>query len=176
MLNKVILMGRLTHTPEVKQTTQGTSVLTFVIAVDRNYSGSAEKRTDFINCVAWRQNAEFIAKYFPKGALIAIEGELQQRKYTAKDGSERTIHEVCVTNACFTGERRQDMGDAGYRQPPKEEEPKATTTYQGTDNEERSVQQAVARQKQAQSEQHPDQITIDNATFEDILSGEGVPF
>ncbi len=136
MLNKVILMGRITHEPELKASPSGASVLTFSLAVERNYARQGEERqTDFINCVAWRQTAEFISKYFPKGALIAVEGELQTRKYSARDGSERTVTEVIVSSASFTGERRSDMGDAGFREPPKS----SGAEYIGTDNEERSA-------------------------------------
>lgn len=167
MLNKVILMGRITHEPELKASTSGVSVLTFSLAVERNYARQGEERiTDFINCVAWRQTAEFIAKYFPKGALIAVEGELQTRKYTAKDGSERTVTEVIVSQASFTGEKRSDMGDAGYKTPPKPSSP----SYSGTDNEERSARRVEdGRQNKVKQ-------TIDDSEFEDIISDNGVPF
>ena len=83
MLNRVILMGRLVADPELRQTTSGISVASFRIAVDRNFQskGSAERQADFIPCVAWRQTAEFVSKYFSKGRMIAVEGSLQSRSY-----------------------------------------------------------------------------------------------
>ena len=101
MLNKVILMGRLTADPEVRQTPNGISVLSFSIAVDRNYS-KAEKKTDFINLVAWRQTAEFIGRFFTKGQMIAVEGSIQTRNYEDKTGAKRTAFEVVVDPVSYT--------------------------------------------------------------------------
>ena len=166
MLNKVILMGRITHEPELKASSSGISVLTFSLAVERNYSRQGEERqTDFINCVAWRQTAEFIAKYFPKGALIAVEGELQTRKYSAKGSSERTVTEVIVSSASFTGEKRSDMGDAGYKTPSK-----PSPAYYGADNEERSVRAIEDRQRNEIKQ------TIDISNFEEIAADDNIPF
>ena len=107
-MNTVILMGRLTKNPELRQTQSGTDVTQFTIAVNRRYKdGSGEYPTDFINCVAWRQTAGFISKYFAKGAMIAVTGTLQTRKYTDKQGAERTATEVVVDNAEFTGEKKE---------------------------------------------------------------------
>ena len=106
MLNRVILMGRITQDLELKTTQSGVSVLSFTIAVDRNYARQGEERqTDFIDCVAWRQQAEFINRYFGKGRMIAVEGSLQKRSYDAKDGSKRWVTEVVVDSVSFTGER-----------------------------------------------------------------------
>lgn len=166
MLNKVILMGRLTHEPELKASQSGISVLTFSLAVERSYARQGEERqTDFINCVAWRQTAEFIAKYFPKGAMIAVEGELQTRKYTTRDGSERAVTEVIVSSASFTGEKRSEMDDAGYKTPPKT----APSVYE-TDNKERSVRQVEDRQRNEIKQ------TIDISDFEEIISDGEIPF
>lgn len=102
MINHVILLGRLTATPELKTTTSGTTVTTFTIAVDRRFqTKDGEKQTDFINCVAWRNTAEFISKYFKKGDPISIQGELQPRKYTDKDGNNRIATEVVINDARF---------------------------------------------------------------------------
>lgn len=107
-MNTVILMGRLTKNPELRQTQSGTDVTQFTIAVNRRYKdGSGEYPTDFINCVAWRRTAEFIARYFAKGAMIAVTGTLQTRKYTDNQGAERTATEVVVDNAEFTGEKKE---------------------------------------------------------------------
>ena len=114
MLNRVILMGRITQDLELKTTASGISVTSFSIAVDRTYVKQGEERkTDFINCVAWNKQAEFICKYFGKGSLIAIEGEIQTRQYQAKDGSNRHITEVVVSGVSFTGERRE-QNNSGY--------------------------------------------------------------
>ena len=91
MINNVTLMGRLTAAPELKQTQSGVPVLSFCIAVDRNFQPKdGEKQADFINLVAWRNTAEFIARYFRKGDMIAVTGEIQTRKYQDKDGNNRT--------------------------------------------------------------------------------------
>ena len=119
MLNRAILMGRLTQTPELKTTTSGISVTSFSIAVDRSYVKQGEERkVDFIKCVAWRNTAEFICRYFDKGAMIAVEGQLQSRTYQTKDGSNRTVTEVVIENVSFTGERRDNNGNGQqYAQP-----------------------------------------------------------
>lgn len=107
MLNRTILMGRLVADPELKTTASGISVTSFRIAVDRNYVKSGEERkADFIDIVCWRQTAEFVCRYFGKGSLIAVEGQLQSRTYQAKDGSNRYVVEVVADNVSFTGERR----------------------------------------------------------------------
>lgn len=104
MLNTVILMGRITQDLELKQTQNGTSVLSFNVAVDRGYVKQGEERqTDFITCVAWRQTAEFISKYFSKGRMIALEGNLRTRTYDDKNGSKHYVTEVYVSSASFTG-------------------------------------------------------------------------
>lgn len=103
MLNNVVLMGRLTATPELKTTQSGINVTSFTLAVDRNYSKDGDKKTDFINCVAWRNNADFITKYFSKGDLIAVTGEIQTRNYEDKNGNKRTAFEVVVNAASFCG-------------------------------------------------------------------------
>ena len=95
--NKVILGGRITADPELKQTPQGVSVLTFSIAINRK----GKDATDFINCVAWRNTAEFISKYFQKGSSIALDGSIQVRSYQDKDDNKRQAVEVVVNDAYF---------------------------------------------------------------------------
>ncbi len=102
MYNKSILIGRLTADPELRQTANGVSVVSFTLAVDRAYSNGGERQADFINCVAWRQTAEFISKYFSKGRLIGVDGSIQTRNYEDKQGNKRTAVEVVVDNAFFT--------------------------------------------------------------------------
>lgn len=106
MLNVVALMGRLTAYPELRTTPAGVSVASFTIAVDRSFvKQSEERQADFINCVAWRGTADFIAKYFEKGSLIAVDGKIQTRRYQDKDGHNRTAFEVVVDNAHFGGSK-----------------------------------------------------------------------
>lgn len=106
MINRVILMGRLVADPELKTTQSGISVTSFRIAVDRSYAKAGEERqVDFINIVCWRNTAEFVCKYFSKGSLIALEGQLQSRTYQDKDGSNRYIVEVLADKVSFTGEK-----------------------------------------------------------------------
>ncbi len=117
MLNRIILMGRLVADPELKQTTSGISVATFAIAVDRTYQSknAAEKQTDFINCVAWRQTGEFISRYFAKGRMIAIEGSLQTRRFEDKTGAKRTAYEVVVDQAYFADSRPSGAQGGNYQ-------------------------------------------------------------
>lgn len=104
MLNVVVIMGRLTSQPELKTTQSGVSVTSFTVAVNRQYS-KGEQQTDFIPCVAWRNNADFITKHFGKGQMIAIKGNLQQRSYQDKNGNNRTTFEVVVESADFCGKK-----------------------------------------------------------------------
>lgn len=103
MLNHIVIMGRLTRDPELRRTGSGIAVTSFTVAVDRDYKsgGSNEKEVDFIDCVAWRQTGEFVAKYFTKGRMIVASGALQIRGWTDKDGNKRRTAEVNVSNAYF---------------------------------------------------------------------------
>ena len=113
MLNKIILMGRLTRDPELRRTKSGTAVASFSLAVDRDYKAKgAEKETDFIDIVAWRNTAEFVSKYFSKGRMAVVEGRLQVRSYTDKDGSNRRVAEVVADNIYF-GDSKKDGGNTG---------------------------------------------------------------
>lgn len=98
MINTVALMGRLTADPELKHTSNGIAVVSFCIAVNRKFK---DQQADFINCVAWRQTAEFICKYFHKGQMIGLEGSIQTRNYTDQDGNKRSATEVLAENASF---------------------------------------------------------------------------
>lgn len=109
MYNKVILMGRICNELELKETANGNKVVSFRLAVDRSYqSKGEEKKTDFINVTAWRAVAEFINKYFSKGRLILLEGELQTRSFDNKNGETQWITEVVVSKAEFTGEAKKN--------------------------------------------------------------------
>lgn len=115
MYNKVIMMGRLTRDPELKTTPNGVSVCKFSIAVDRRFQNKGEeKKTDFFNVVAWRQTGEFVSRYFGKGNLILVEGELQTSKYTDKSGNEATWYDIVADRVCFTGEKKSDSGEQSY--------------------------------------------------------------
>lgn len=108
MLNRAIIMGRITANPELRQTQGGVSVLSFTVAVDRRFTNpSGERQADFIYCVAWRHTAEFISKYFVKGQMIAIDGVLQSRNYVDKNGNNRSVIEVVVENASFCGSKAE---------------------------------------------------------------------
>jgi len=104
-MNKVILMGRLTQEPELRQTPTGLSVVSFGIAVNRRFAKEGQQTADFINCVAWRQQAEFLCKYFHKGNMISLVGSLQSRSWEDNEGKKRTSHEVSVEELYFTGEK-----------------------------------------------------------------------
>ena len=114
MLNKIIIMGRLTRDPELRRTGSGTAVTSFSLAVDRDFkSQSGEKETDFIDVVAWRSTAEFVSKYFTKGRMAVVEGRLQMRDWTDRDGNKRRSAEVVADNVYF-GDSRRDGDGAGY--------------------------------------------------------------
>ncbi len=101
-------MGRLTYEPELRTTPQGVSVLRFQIAVDRNYQrAGSERQADFIDCVAWRQTAEFVSRFFHKGSMIAVEGSIQTQNYTDKNGNQRKSVEVVANNVSFCGSRAE---------------------------------------------------------------------
>lgn len=112
MINNVVLMGRLTADPELRTSQSGVSYIRFSVAVERPYSKGKDKTTDFINCVAWRQTAEFIDKYFVKGQMIALVGSLRTDSYTNKDGAKVNTVDVNVDNVSFTGGARAGAGDS----------------------------------------------------------------
>ncbi len=108
MFNLVVLTGRLTADPEMKTTQSGVSVTSFCIAVQRQYKSGEEPITDFINIVAWRHTAEFVTKYFKKGNMIGIEGSIQTRKYTDRDGNNRVAFEVLASNVQFVESKKNN--------------------------------------------------------------------
>lgn len=105
MLNCAIIMGRLTADPELKKTPSDVSVTSFTVAVDRKYNKDEEKIADFINVVAWRGSADFVCKYFKKGQMIAVQGEIQTRSYDDKDGIKRWVTEIIAENVSFCGSK-----------------------------------------------------------------------
>lgn len=106
MLNRAIIMGRVTANPELRQTQGGVSVLSFTVAVDSRFTNqNGERQTNFIHCVAWRHTAEFVSKYFVKGQMIAVDGSLQSRNYVDKNGNNRSVLELVVENVSFCGSK-----------------------------------------------------------------------
>ncbi len=116
MLNKIFIMGRLTRDPELRHTQSGTPVASFTLAVDRDFKDkdTGEKQTDFIDCVAWRNSAEFVSKYFSKGRMAVVEGRLQIRPWTDRDGNKRRSAEVVADNIYFGDSKKPE--DGGYNQ------------------------------------------------------------
>ena len=109
MLNRIIIMGRLVRDPELRTTQSGTSVTSFTLAVDRDFKGqNGEKETDFIEVVAWKNTAEFVAKHFTKGRMAVVEGRLQIRNWTDKDGNKRNTAEVVADNVYFGDSKKED--------------------------------------------------------------------
>lgn len=109
MLNRAILMGRLTKDPTLRETPNNVSVVTFTLAVERNYQADKNnKQADFINIVAWRHTAEFVSKYFTKGQLVAAEGSIQTRSYQDKDGNNRTAFEVVADQVYFAEKKNSE--------------------------------------------------------------------
>ena len=117
MLNRIIVMGRMTRDPELRRTNSGTAVASFAVAVDRDFkSQSGEKETDFIDVVAWRNTAEFVSKYFSKGRMAVVEGRLQLRDWTDKDGNKRRTAEI-VADSVYFGDSKRDGVDAAQSDP-----------------------------------------------------------
>lgn len=113
-MNKAILIGRLTRDPEIRSTSAGTATTSFTLAVTRTYvNQNGEREADFINCVAWRKQAENIAKYCSKGSQVAVEGRIQTRSYDAQDGTKRYITEIIADNVTFLGSKGNSEGFSG---------------------------------------------------------------
>ncbi len=120
MLNRIILMGRLTRDPELRHTQTGTAVASFSLAVDRDFRNrdSGEKGVDFIDVVAWRNTAEFVSKYFTKGRMAVVEGRLQIRDWTDREGGKRRSAEVVADNIYFGDSKRDgETGGASFSRP-----------------------------------------------------------
>lgn len=128
MLNHIVIMGRLTHDPELRRTASSTPVTSFSLAVERDFKNAdGTKETDFIDVVAWRSTAEFVCKYFTKGRMAVVEGRLQVRDWTDKDGGRRRSAEVVADNIYF-GDSKRAVSDSDTRPageftelPPEEE-------------------------------------------------------
>ena len=127
-LNKICLMGRMTNDPELRKTTADVPVTSFTLAVDRDFkSQSGEKETDFIDVVAWRNTATFVCNYFTKGRMAVVEGQLQIRNWTDKDGNKRRSAEVIADNVYF-GDTKRDENGGPVKEAPKQQ-PAAAQDY-----------------------------------------------
>lgn len=116
MLNKCFLLGRMTKDPEIRRTNGGAAVTSFTLAVDRDFKSNGEKETDFIDVVAWRNTAEFVSKYFSKGRMAIVEGRLQIRDWTDKNGNKRRTAEVVADNVYFGDSKKENKQEPEYKQ------------------------------------------------------------
>ena len=186
MLNKVIIMGRLTRDPEMRQTTSGVSMCRFSVAVDRQFKNqqTGEREADFISCVAWRQTAEFICRYFHKGNMILVEGNLRNDNYE-KDGVKHYSMNVFVDNVSFCGEKTNGQGgydNGGYQQGSYQQQ--NSYSQQGGYQQQGNYQQQNRQFADPQPAPAPrpaapaqDSLNIgDIGEFEEILSDGEVPF
>ncbi len=170
MLNKVVIMGRLTRDPVVNQTQTGVAITRFTVAVDRNFVRKGEERqADFINCVAWRNQAEFIGRYFAKGRMIAIVGNLHTGSYD-KDGVRHYTTEVYVDEVSFTGEPRQN-GESVY-QPAY----MSNNAYQSNSNNSYQQQNRSSSYGNSNFQQPDDSIDIGKLDDFEVFNDDGVPF
>ena len=117
-LSHIVIQGRLTRDPEMRRTGSGISVANFTVAVDRDVKGQdGNRETDFFDCVAWRTTADFLCKYFHKGSQILVSGKMQSRKWTDKNGQNRTSWEVQADNIYFCGSKQDNAQQGGYQAP-----------------------------------------------------------
>ena len=199
MFNRIILMGRLTKDPELKTTQSGVTMCRFSIAVDRAYSKGQEKQTDFFDITAWRQTAEFVAKYFSKGRVILVEGKLQNNNYTDQNGVKQYRNAIIADNVAFCGDKSggqqngqqappaqqpyQNQYQQGYAQNQGYQQPYqnyAPPQYQQGYSQPQQNYNAPAQnqplQGYRQNNQPPPNVAMSLGDFEEILSDSDVPF
>ena len=184
MLNKVILMGRLTRDPEFRQTTSGIPVCRITVAVDRPYRKDQEKQADFINVTCWRNTAEFVSRYFNKGKMIIVEGSLRNNDYTDNNGVKHYRMNVFVDNVSFCeskGNGGQGGGDyapqGGYSQQGGGYGQQGGYQQNGGGYQNNSYQNAPAPAAPRPAAPAQDALSIgDIGEFEEILSDGEVPF
>ncbi len=167
-MNKVILIGRLTADPELRQTQSGIASCRFTVACDRRFAdkNTGERQADFISCTAWRQTAQFVSRYFSKGKLICVEGSLRNNNYQDKNHSDVTHYttDVQVDNVEFVGGKGESGGNGGGYSAPQ-------NNY--NNNYSAPPQQAAPQQPAASN----DSMSYGNLSdFEEILSDGDVPF
>lgn len=170
-MNKVILVGRLTADPELRQTQSGIASCRFTVAVDRRFAdkNTGERQADFISCIAWRQTAEFVSRYFNKGKLIAVEGSLRNNNYQDKNHPDVTHYttDVQVDNVEFVGGKGENSGNSGYQ----------NGGYSAPQNNYNNNYSAPPQQAAPQQPQGNDSMSYGNLSdFEEILSDGDVPF
>ena len=134
-MNHIVIMGRLTRDPERRETASGIAVTSFSLAVDRGYTpkDGGEKQTDFIDVVAWRNTADFVAKYFVKGQMAAVTGSLQIRDWTDKDNNKRRSAEVIADRVYFTESKKSREAALGASDPREDFSPGYTTPVESSD-------------------------------------------
>lgn len=165
MLNKVIIMGRLTADPELRQTNSGIPTCRFSVAVDRPYQKDKEKQADFIRCTAWRNTAEFMSRYFAKGKMIIVEGSLRNNDYTDANNVKHYTMDVQVDNVSFGESKNASQNSGPYSEP----------TFQQPAYQQSSAPQERPAPAQVQPAQ--ESIQLGNLSdFEEILSDGEVPF
>lgn len=168
MLNKVILMGRLTADPELRQTPSGVSTCQITVACDRNYVGQGQERqADFITVVAWRQTAEFISRYFSKGRMICVEGNLRTRSYDDKRYPEvkHYVTEVYADQVYFAGDKPTNGNQQG-----------GTYAPQQYSQHQYNQQPQYSQQAPAQSAPAPSISVGDLGDFEEVIGDSDLPF
>ncbi|MGN0575020.1 MAG: single-stranded DNA-binding protein [Ruminococcus sp.] len=166
MINKVILMGRLTADPELRQTQSGISSCRFTVAVDRRYAdkNTGERKADFITVIAWRQQAEFVSRYFSKGRMIIVEGSLQNDNYTDSNGVKHYGYNVVADNVSFGESKAAAAANGG-------------TTYTAPANNNHNYQAPPQQAAPSQPAPNNDSMSYGNLSdFEEILSDGDVPF
>ena len=171
MLNKVILMGRLTRDPEFRQTTSGIPVTRFSIAISRQFANkqTGEREADFVDCVAWRQTAEFVSRYFNKGSMILVEGQLRNDNYTDNNGVKHYRMNVMVDNVSFCESKGASQGGGDYSG--------QQGGYQQNSGYGGGYQNAPAPAAPRPAAPAQDALSIgDIGEFEEILSDGEVPF
>ena len=125
MLNKIFIMGRLTRDPELRRTQTGTPVASFSLAVDRDFKdkSTGERTTDFIDVVAWRQTGEFVSRYFTKGRMAVVEGRLQVRNWTDKEGNKRRSAEILADSIYFGASKKDDGAESDENETVDDDDP-----------------------------------------------------
>lgn len=186
-MNKVILMGRLTANPEIKQTQSGISVCSFNIAVSRPYQKDKQQESDFITCQAWRNTADFVSRYFSKGKPIIVEGSLRNNNYTDKNGINHYGMNVLVESVEFTINDNSQQQATSYQQQPQQnnqyQQPQQYNNYQQAPQQQypnQYPQQPYAPaqhnyQQSSQQYQQPQQNVSQNQA-EEIISDGDIPF
>lgn len=177
MLNRVILMGRLTADPDMRQTNNGINTCRFTVAVDRNFTGqNGERQADFITCVAWRQQAEFISRYFSKGRMICIEGNLRTGSYNDRNHPEVKHYttEVYVDSVSFTGERADNNNQGGGNSYGGNNG--GYSRQQNNYGSQGGYNSQPAQQQPAYQQPAPSVSVGDFSDFEEVISDSELPF